>query len=179
MSRVRGGAVLLVLVVGGCGGLAVRQQAQQVSQEAEETAVGAPRDLLAEVRAAAAGGADVIEVAPLVDPAVADLLEAAGRAEAAGDLGAAARALDEALGLLPGDPRILQWRAELLLAGGELDEAERLAANSWERGPRLGELCRRNWATVQLAREVRGDPEGAQRAAGQRARCEVPAPVRM
>lgn len=138
-----------------------------------------PRNLLAEVRAAAADAGDVIEVAPLLDPLVLDLLERAARAEEAADLDAAEQALRQALELVPEDPYLMQVRAELLLARMELDEAEALAAQSYERGPRLGPLCRRNWTTVQLAREVRGDADGALTAAGRVARCLIEPPVRM
>jgi hypothetical protein len=138
-----------------------------------------PRDLLAEVRAAAADAGDVIEVAPLRDALVVDLLQRAEQAEQAGDLAAAEQALRLADSLVPGDPDLMQRRAELLLAQRALDEAEQLAALSYERGPRLGPLCRRNWATVRLAREERGDAGGAENAARQLARCLIEPPVRM
>jgi hypothetical protein len=137
------------------------------------------RDLLAEVRAAAADAGDVIEVAPLRDPGVADLLQTAEQAEAGGDLDAAERAIRRAVELAPDDPDLMQRHAELLLAQRALDEAEQLAALSYERGPRLGSLCRRNWTTVRLAREERGDLGGAQTAASRVARCLTEPPVRM
>ncbi|MCK7593881.1 tetratricopeptide repeat protein [Pseudomarimonas salicorniae] len=138
-----------------------------------------PRDLLAEVRAAAADAGDVIEVAPLRDGTVVDLLEQAEDAERRGDIAAAERALRQAVDLVPDDPDLMQRRAELLLAQRALDEAEQLAARSFERGPRLGPLCRRNWTTVRLAREERGDAGGAENASRQAARCLIEPPVRM
>lgn len=138
-----------------------------------------PRDLLAEVRAAAADAGDVIEVAPLRDPGVVDLLQVAERAEAVGDLDGAEQALRRAVELAPEDPDLMQRRAELLLAQRALDQAELLAAQSYERGPRLGSLCRRNWTTVRLAREARGDVGGAQIAAERVALCLTEPPVRM
>lgn len=138
-----------------------------------------PRDLLAAVRAAAGDPIDVIEVAPLRDSTVNDLLDSAEQAERAGDLAAAELALRRAVELVPDDPDLMQRRAELLLAQRVLDEAEQLAALSYERGPRLGPLCRRNWMTVQLAREERGDAGGAATAARQVSRCLTEPPVRM
>ncbi|MBD8527127.1 tetratricopeptide repeat protein [Pseudomarimonas arenosa] len=137
------------------------------------------RDLLAEVRLAAADAGDVIEVQPLRDPGVDDLLLRAERGTERGRLKSADRALSKALELVPNDPEIMQRRAEVLLARRQLDEAEQLAYQSFERGPQLGSLCRRNWATVQFAREERGDQEGAARALDQRLRCVVEPPVRM
>lgn len=145
----------------------------------EAVAPAPQRDLLAEVRAAAGDPIDVIEVAPLRDAIVADLLERADQAERAGDLAGAEQALRQAVELVPGDPDLMQRRAEFLLAQRALDEAEQLAALSFERGPRLGSLCRRNWTTVRLAREERGDAGGARTAARQVARCLTEPPVRM
>lgn len=144
-----------------------------------EVAPPPPRDLLAEVRAAAGDPVDVIEVAPLRDGTVVDLLAAAEAAERRGDLVAAEQAVRRAVELVPHDPDLMQRHAELLLAQRLLDEAEQLAALSFERGPRLGSLCRRNWTTVRLAREERGDAGGAATAARQVARCLTEPPVRM
>lgn len=134
---------------------------------------------LAEVRAAAADAGDVIHVQPLRDPAVEDLVAQAGAAEAAGDLEQAATNLQQALELVPDDPQLMQEFAELLLAQDRLDDAEALAQRSYDRGPKLGGLCRRNWATVQLARRHRGDPTGAASAAAQLSRCIVEPQLRM
>jgi hypothetical protein len=57
--------------------------------------------------------------------------------------------------------------------------AEQLASDSFDKGPKLGGLCRRNWTTVQLARESRGDAAGADVARRQLDRCTVAPPVRM
>lgn len=137
------------------------------------------RDLLAEVRLAGADAGDVIEVRPLRDPGVEDLLIKAEQVTDRGKLKTADRALSKALELVPNDPEIMQRRAEVLLAQRLLEEAEQLAYESYQRGPQLGSLCRRNWATVQFAREERGDQEGAARALEQRLRCVVEPPVRM
>lgn len=138
-----------------------------------------PRDLVAEVRAAGADGDDALEVQPLRDPVVEDLRANATRAETAGKHEEADGYVKQALDYLPNDPELLQWRAELLLAQDFFDEAAILANRSFEQGPKLGALCRRNWTTIKLAREMRGNGAEATAAAQQAARCTVEPPVRM
>lgn len=134
-----------------------------------------PRDLIAEVYALAQVD-DAIVVEPLPDPEVEDLRIEAERAIALRDLENAAKRLTQALELRPGRPDLLQLRAEVALAQMALDEAESFAIASFEGGPKLGPLCRRNWAAIQLAREVRGNLEAAQVARDQGLRC-TPEPV--
>lgn len=137
------------------------------------------RDLVAEVRAQGADAPDSLDVQPLRDPQVEDLLAAATRHENAKDFDAADEAMGKALALVPNDPELLQLRAEIALARAQYELAERLANNSYERGPKLGGLCRRNWATIRLAREMLGQPAGAATAGSQGQRCTVEPPVRM
>ena len=137
------------------------------------------RDVIAEVRAAGVDAADGLDVTPLRDPAVTDLRDAAIRFEAERAFDQADAALDRALALTPNDPELTQWRAELALAQGRYDDAVRLANASWETGPRLGGLCRRNWTAIRIARELSGYPDAATAAAAQIARCTVEPPVRM
>lgn len=138
-----------------------------------------PRNLVAEVRAAGANGDDSLEVQPLRDPVVEDLRADATRAEAAGKHEEADGYIRQALAFTPDDPELLQWRAELLLAQDFFDEAAILANRSFEQGPKLGALCRRNWTTIKLAREMRGNDSEAGAAAQQAARCTIEPPVRM
>lgn len=137
------------------------------------------RDLVAEVRAIAAEAADALEVQPLRDPVVEDLRAAATRHEIAREFSQADQALQQALAITPGDPELLQHRAEIALQREQFEHAERLANDSYARGPRLGALCRRNWTTIRLAREMRGDVDGASDAGARTARCTVEPPVRM
>jgi len=81
--------------------------------------------------------------------------------------------------LAPQDPTLLQEAAELSLYLADWEQAIALASRSFENGPRLGPLCRRNWTTLQLVREQIGDGEGSASAQAQRQRCTVSAPVRM
>lgn len=136
------------------------------------------RDLVAEVRAAASGE-DALEVDPLRDPDAEDWRRTAERLERSGNYDAAAEALDKALAVAPDDPELLQFSAELALAQGELDEAERRAWRAFEQGPQLGPLCRRNWAAIRIARELRGNEAAAQTAREQAGRCAHQPPVRM
>lgn len=138
-----------------------------------------PTDLLLEIRTAELAGDDALEVQPLQDSAVADLRMQAEAAEARSDFAAAELAYSKALGLLPGSPGLLQSRAEMLLVLGKWDSAETNAARAYELGPKLGPLCRRSWATVRLARELRGNAAAASTAGEQAQRCATPPPVRM
>jgi len=136
------------------------------------------RDLLLEVRAAAVGD-DALDVHPLRDPVVADLIQIAEKKEAARDFAGADAALAKALDYVPGDPELIQWRAELALARGRREDAVALAQASYEHGPKLGVLCRRNWATIRIAHELVEDAMGVQQATEQQGKCTVAPPVRM
>jgi len=142
------------------------------------TEVAPPRDVVAEVRAAASGD-DALEVDPLRDPAAEDWRLAAKRFEQEGEVDAAADALERALAISPDDPELLQFSAELALARGNGEAAEQRAWTSFQNGPGLGPLCRRNWAAIRIARELRGDSAGAGVAREQAGRCAHQPPVRM
>ena len=128
---------------------------------------------------AAAAAAPELAVQPLRDPQVEDLRHRAEAQEAAGELSAAVASLDQALALVPGDPDLLQWKAELALLRRVWSQAEALANQSFQNGPKLGGLCRRNWTTIAYARQGRGDAAGAAVARGQVDSCTVAPPVRM
>lgn len=137
-----------------------------------------PASMVATVRDAGRSGAE-LEVQPLRDPQVQDLRDEAQAHEAAGRIRDADAALDRALAINTGDPDLLQWKAELALLRRAWDEAEQLANTSYERGPKLGGLCRRNWATIEQARIARGAAAAAADAGAQIPRCTVAPPVRM
>lgn len=136
-----------------------------------------PATRVAEVRALGATGAE-LEVAPLRDPHVEDLLAQAMALEQQGKAMLASAALDRALAITPGAPDLLQWQAELALLRHAWEDAEQLANASYEGGPRLGGLCRRNWSTIGHARDARGDTAGATIARRQIDACTVAPPVR-
>jgi tetratricopeptide (TPR) repeat protein len=170
--------LLALVVLGSC---AVAPPRPVLVDEPLPAAVVAPSrvGLLAEIRAAANDAGDVIDVQPLRDPVVDDLLARAAGFERAGNLVAAADMLQQALQYAPDDPQLMQEHAELLLAIDRLEDAEQLAARSFASGPQLGGLCRRNWTTVQLARYHRGDADGAAEAAQRVSRCIVEPQLRM
>lgn len=138
-----------------------------------------PRDLVAEVRTSGVEAEDALDVQPLRDPGIDDLRRAAVAHERALRFDQADASLEAALRIAPADPELWQLRAEIALYREDFEAAEQFASGSFARGPRLGGLCRRNWTTVRLAREMRGDADGAANAGAQVARCTVAPPVRM
>jgi hypothetical protein len=133
--------------------------------------------LLQQVRVAGEMGRE-LDVQPLRDPQVEDLRAAATAAEARGDYAGAQRALASALEISPKDPDLLQWQAEMSLVAHDWSHAQAYAEQSWMLGPKLGGLCRRNWTTLQLAAEARGDAAAASHARQQTAACAVAPPTR-
>lgn len=162
----------LAMLLSGCASL----QPVETAQPADP--VPPPRDLIAELYAMVEAD-DSIVVEPLPDPEIEDLREAAHRALALRDLEQAAGKLALALQIRPGRPDLLQLRAEVALGQRALDEAEQFAIESFELGPRLGPLCRRNWAAIQLAREERGNAEQAAVARVEAERCTQAGVIRM
>jgi Flp pilus assembly protein TadD len=134
--------------------------------------------MLAQVRAAGETGRE-LDVQPLRDPQVEDLRAMAAAAEQRGDYAAADAALVSALHISANDPDLTQWRAEIALVRRDWSGAEKLALESYDKGPKLGGLCRRNWTTLQLARESRGDTGNAAIAQQRVGQCAVNPPVRM
>jgi len=104
------------------------------------------------------GGAEPrgLQVYPLRNPAVKELERAAEAAREDGDFDRAEALLERALRIEDRDPELLQRMAELQLTRGRWEQAESYARKSWELGPQVGEICRRNWRTMALARERNG-----------------------
>ncbi|PPU40227.1 hypothetical protein [Xanthomonas arboricola] len=115
-----------------------------------------------------------LSVQPLRDPQVDDLRETAKSKRQAGDLAGAAAALDQAVGLVSGDPAILQERAEVAVLQADWPAAEGFAKQAIELGSKTGPLCRRHWATIEQSRLARGEKENAASAKSQIAGCTVP-----
>jgi len=143
---------------------------------------GAPRLAPAEMLAAihSAGGREETELAvqPLRDPMVEDLRERAQRLATSGHAAEAAAALDHAIALVPGDPALLQERAEVAIALGDLATAQADAQHAWELGGKVGPLCRRHAETLRQVRLAAHDAAGAAAAAERREACTVAAPAR-
>ena len=172
--RLRDAALVIVLA---CLAACTGSTSSGMTEAEAVTRPGGP-SLLQQVRAAGQVG-DELDVQPLRDPRVEDLRSAATQAEAKGDYEGAGRLLAQAALLTPDDPDLLQWQAELALVARNWAQAEQLASRSFEKGPKLGGLCRRNWTTLSLAAGARGDAalqaQAQQRVAG----CTVAPPVRM
>jgi Flp pilus assembly protein TadD len=143
-----------------CGFLAVALGACSSQQPApvEE------REVTQRVRAPAQEESAGVQVYPLQNPAVVELMQQAGAAEDAGDYAAAAVLLERALRIRPRDPEILQHMAEIKLQAQDFEQALSFAVRSYDIGPRVGEICARNWRTIAVAREYLGDARGSREA---------------
>ena len=119
----------------------------------------------ARVRDPARQDSEGIQVFPLQNPAVKELLASADTAESRGDYGQAATLLERALRIQPRDPEILQSLAEVQLQIRDYAQALSFATRSYDLGPRVGEICSRNWRTISVAREHLGDHRGSSDAA--------------
>lgn len=136
-----------------------------------------PEAMVAQVRSVGLQGND-LTVAPLRDPQVEDLRNSATLAEARKDIVSAQAAIDLALKISLMDPDLLQWQAELFLLKKNWAQADSYAQLSYNKGPKLGALCRRNWKTLSFARRARNDAAGAQNAEQKIAQCTVVPPPR-
>lgn len=172
--RIAGSAGLIAVLLAGCSGGA----SSGVNDSVKGTKPASIGSLVMQVRAAGQVGNE-LDVQPLRDPQVEDLRNAATQAEQRGDFTAAQRALSQALQLSPDDPDLLQWQAEMALEKRQWLEAESLAMRSYEKGPKLGGLCRRNWTTIRFAAEARGNAASVAAAQQRAAACAVPPPTRM
>lgn len=166
-------AVIAVSLAGCSGGTS-----SGITESSPGTKPGSSSNMLAQVRAAGQVGNEV-DVQPLRDPQVEDLRNTATQAENRRDFAAAQRALSQALLITPGDPDLLQWQAELALVTRQWAQAEQLATRSYDNGPKLGGLCRRNWTTILFASQARGKTAAAAQAQQRVAACTVAPPTRM
>ncbi len=143
--------------------------------QAQAPAQAEPARMVATVRAAAGSGEGELAVAPLRDPMVEDLRQQAIEFEKAGQYAESAAALDQALGIVPDDPAVLQERAEVALLLRDFEGAEQRARRAYEIGAKVGPLCRRHWATVRAVRFASNDGAGAKQAQQQLDGCKVAA----
>jgi len=127
------------------------------------------REVHSRVRAPARADSAGVQVFPLQNPAVRELESQASAAENQGDFKQASVLLERALRIQPRDPELLQHMAEIKLQQKDYQQALNFAVNSHDVGPRVGEICARNWRTIGVAREHLQDVSGA-RAAEDRAR---------
>jgi tetratricopeptide (TPR) repeat protein len=129
------------------------------------------REVDRRVRAPAEQDSAGVQVYPLQNPAVVQLTEQASAAESQGDYSTAAVLLERALRIRPRDPEILQHMAEVQLQQQDYEQALSFAVRSYDIGPRVGEICARNWRTIAVAREYLEDRAGAREAEQRAGQC--------
>jgi Flp pilus assembly protein TadD len=157
--------IVLLLAITGCATQAPAPVDERIADE--------------QVRAPAAEQTRGLQVFALRNPAVTDLSEAARQAERSGDLNRAAMLLERALRIEARDPELLQQMAELRLDQGRWEQAESHARRSFDVGPRVGELCQRNWRTVAVALDRQNRLDAARLARERLQDCQVEAPPRL
>ncbi|MEZ5442289.1 MAG: tetratricopeptide repeat protein [Lysobacterales bacterium] len=169
------GVALLQLAA--CGGDRVNRDTVEpiAAPASDQPAVLPDADAVA---AEARDGGPTLEVAPLENPAVAQLVEQAEQQRLAGQLDSASSVLERALRVEPDNPRLWQRLAEIRLEQGAYLEAEEMAMRSLGLSARVGEWCRRNWLTLKATRLALGDTPQAERAAEQAQACLLPPPPR-
>jgi tetratricopeptide (TPR) repeat protein len=124
-----------------------------------------------EVREPAQEDSAGVQVRPLQNPAVIELLAQAGDAEDHGRYDDAALLLERALRIQPHDPELLQQMAEIQLQQKDYQQALNFAVRSYDSGSRVGEICARNWHTISLARDRLGDSSGSREAEQRAGQC--------
>jgi tetratricopeptide (TPR) repeat protein len=129
------------------------------------------REVNARVRAPASKESEGVQVYSLQNPAVIQLTAQAKSAESAGNLDQASGYLERALRIQPRDPQLLQHMAEIKLQKEDYQQALNFAVRSYDTGPRVGEICSRNWRTISVAREHLNDANGASDAEARASEC--------
>lgn len=133
-------------------------------------------DVDARVRQPAQQDSAGVQVFPLENGAVTELLADASAAEQNGQLEQASMSLERALRIQPRNPEILQSMAEVNLQMADYEQALNFAARSYDLGPRVGEICSRNWRTISVSREYLGDHSGSVEAEKRASNCMVTKP---
>ena len=133
-------------------------------------------DVDARVRQPAQQDSAGVQVFPLENAAVTELLADASAAEQSGQLEQASMSLERALRIQPRNPEILQSMAEVNLQMADYEQALNFASRSYDLGPRVGEICSRNWRTISVSREYLGDHSGAVVAEKRACECMVTKP---
>ena len=130
-----------------------------------------PPEVDSQVREPARQDSAGVQVFPLQNPAVTMLLSEAIGAEAVGDFDQAAVLLERALRIQPQNPEVLQQMAEVQLQKKDYQQALTFAVRSYDTGPRVGEICSRNWRTISVARGHLNDEDGSRQARQSAATC--------
>ena len=130
------------------------------------------------VRTPASEDSAGVQVYSLQNPAVKELTAQAVVAERAGELDKASGYLERALRIQPKDPQLLQHMAEIELQKEDYQQAMNFAVRSYDIGPRVGEICSRNWRTISVAKEHLNDISGANDAEARASQCMNTRPKR-
>jgi Flp pilus assembly protein TadD len=130
-----------------------------------------PPEVDARVREPARQDSEGIQVFPLQNPAVQTLLADASDAESTGNFDQATVLLERALRIQPQNPEVLQQMAEVQIQKKDYQQALTFAVKSYDIGPRVGEICSRNWHTISVAREYLNDESGSTQARKNAAAC--------
>ena len=149
---------LLILLVSGCATSSGPAPVEESEVESR-------------IRQAARDDSDGVQVFPLRNPAVEELMASASQAEQEGEADRAAMLLERALRIQPRDPELLQQVAEIKLQQSEYEQALNFAVRSYDVGPKVGEICSKNWRTISLAKERLEDTAGAREAEQRASRC--------
>ncbi|MEM6575949.1 MAG: tetratricopeptide repeat protein [Pseudomonadota bacterium] len=157
------GQVLLLLIAGILVGAGCAQRPAPIEE----------RSLAAQVRQQAAETAGVVEVFPLSGGEDGALIERARQAEAEGALEQASILISQAIELAPQDAAHWQYLAEIELEQGQYSAAIDHARESYELGPRVGQICARNWLTIQRANEALRRSSAAIQAGARAEECAV------
>jgi hypothetical protein len=129
---------------------------------------------VAAIRALGAHYESSVQVHGVRDPAVDGFLDAAHAQEAKGQFHAAQADVDKALKIAPRAPDILQYAAELAVETGDWSRAGELARQSYDLGPKVGDLCARNLETQARALTVQGDEVAATQSRAKIEACRIP-----
>lgn len=129
------------------------------------------REVEARIRTPASEESEGVQVYSLQNPAVKQLTAQAVAAERTGNLDQAGGYIERALRIDPRDPQLLQHMAEIQLQKENYQQALNFAVRSYDTGPRVGEICSRNWRTISVAREHLNDVNGASDAAARASKC--------
>jgi hypothetical protein len=144
-----------------CGGVLLAGLAACTASSPKQATPATPAfdaaALVATIRAAGAASATELDVQPLRDPQVEDLRQQATQLEQKHMYRGAADLLDQAMAINPGDPALIQERAELALLLRNPAEAEQLARRAVDLGSITGPLCRRHWETLLQTALLRAD----------------------
>jgi tetratricopeptide (TPR) repeat protein len=156
-AKIKPSGLLVLLLMAGCS--------YQPTSPVEEGEVEA------RVRTPAGEDSAGVQVYSLQNPAVRQLTAQAQGAEREGNLDQATSYLERALRIDPKDPQLLQHMAEVQLQKKDYQQALSFAVRSYDTGPRVGEICSRNWRTISVAREHLNDKAGANDAEKRASQC--------